>query len=209
MIRIKSKQLPKDFVFLLSGGVDSVAAAHWLKHNYNRNFCAIHFNHGVQKINDEMEEKVRTFCRDNQIPLSVYYRDSYLFPDVTENGLRKFRLEVINNIGGDFVTAHHLNDAVENYVMNFIKGIPDYKPIQEVSVGGAARIYHPFLRVNKKSFIDFAARNNLGEYIIEDPTNKESICLRNKIRNVIIPEFNKISDLESVVKRRFYPDFAE
>jgi len=204
MIKIQPNKLPKSFTFLVSGGVDSVAAAYWLKHNYNRDFCTIHFNHGVQKINDKMENRVREFCRDNEIPLSVYYRDTYLFPDTTENGLRNFRLEVMNNIGGDFVTAHHLNDTVENYVMNFIKGTPEYKPINEVFEGNKIRIFHPFLKTNKKSFIDFVAQNDLYRYIVEDPTNKENNCLRNKIRNILIPEFNKISNLESVVRRKFY-----
>jgi tRNA(Ile)-lysidine synthase len=207
MIKVIPQFIPKEpFTFLVSGGVDSIAAAHWLKHHYHKKFSIVHFNHCVQDDNDIMEEYVCKFCEDNDIECCYNYRTDTFHPDTSENGLRQWRLDEMNTIGGKFVTAHHLNDACENYLDNCFKGNPEHKPIKYFSQFNGFSIYHPFIRTTKQDFIDYAKKNDLGKYIVNDSTNSDTKYKRNWIRHKIIPEINSRNlGLEKVVLKKFYP----
>lgn len=206
MIKVIPQFVPREpFIFLVSSGIDSIAAAHWLKHNYHKKFDILHFNHRVQAINDEMRNQVREFCIDNKIHYDCYFRTDSEFPDTSENGLRKFRLDVMRSIGGRFITAHHLNDACENYLDNCFKGCPEHKPIKEFTKFDGFSIYHPFIKTTKQDFIDYVESNDLMKYVVVDPTNSDTKYKRNWIRNTIIPELNNRNlGLETVVLKKFY-----
>jgi tRNA(Ile)-lysidine synthase len=206
MIKVIPQYVPREpFIVCVSGGIDSIGAAHWLKHSYYKNFSILHCNHRVQDINDEMRDSVRQFCIDNKIAYDCYFRTDGEFPNISENGLREFRLSVMKMIGGKFLTAHHLNDACENYLSNCFHGNPEYKPIQEFSKFNGFSIYHPFLKTTKQDFIDYANENDLMKYVVEDPTNKDTKYKRNWIRNVIVPEINQRDlGLEKIVLKKFY-----
>jgi tRNA(Ile)-lysidine synthase len=152
-----------------------------------------------------MRNQVRQFCIDNKIPYDCYFRIDEEFPDTSENGLREFRLAVMKMIGGKFVTAHHLNDAWENYLDNCFKGCPEHKPISEFSQFNGFSIYHPFLKTTKSDFWGHASNNNLFRYIINDPTNSDTKYKRNWIRQKIIPELkDRNLGLETIVLKKFY-----
>lgn len=187
---------------LISGGVDSISAAFWLKNNFKKDFEAIHFNHRVQKANREMVAKVTKFCCDNGIKLKIITRTGT--GDNSENGLRQWRLSKLKEIGGDFVTAHHSGDAMESYLMNCINGTPEYVPIPVFSNFTNFTIHHPFLLTPKRDFVSFAQANGLFRYIAEDPTNKDLKMRRNWVRNMIGAMEDKGIGLEKVVKKKFY-----
>jgi len=207
MIKVIPQYVPREpFFVCVSGGIDSIAAGHWLKFNYHKkSFGVYHFNHWLGSINDEMEESVTKFCVDFDIPLHYSYRTECRYEDISENGLRQWRLDVMKDMGGKFITAHHLNDACENYLSNCFHGNPEYKPIQEFSQFNGFSIYHPFLKTTKQDFIDYANENDLMKYVVEDPTNKDTKYKRNWIRNVIVPEINQRElGLEKIVLKKFY-----
>lgn len=194
---INLKIIPKDFNVLVSSGVDSIAAAHILKFMFRRNFTVYHFNHNLRPQNNVMEEGVSKFCNKFDIPLVVCKLET----DGTEGEgeLREKRLKVMDQNGGHFVTAHHLDDAVENYIMNVAKGCPEFTPIKEVS----QKIIHPFLRRTKDFFSKYIVDNKLEEFIVEDETNTDTKYLRNKIRHEVIPLFDW-TNLRKVVLKKFY-----
>lgn len=194
---INLKIIPKDFNVLVSSGVDSIAAAHILKVMFRREFTVYHFNHKLRPQNDIMEESVRKFCNKFDIPIVVYNLDTD--GSEGEKQLRDKRLEVMGNNGGYFVTAHHLDDAVENYIMNFSRGCPEFTPIKEVS----RKILHPFLRRTKDYFSDYIVDNQLEEFIVEDETNTDTKYLRNKIRHEVVPLFDW-TNLRKIVLKKFY-----
>lgn len=204
-MRVLHKFVPSGhFYQCVSGGVDSIAAAHWLKYSYRSDFTILHFNHNVQDCNNQMEDAVRRFCVDfglNCVSIFNTYRD----PAYTEKGLRDWRLQHMAELGGNFVTGHHLNDAVENYLTNCLTGTPEYKPIQEVTSFQSHTIYHPFLTTTKDEMVEYVQRKELSEYIVEDPTNKDIKYRRNWVRNVIVPELDKRNvGIETIVKKKFY-----
>lgn len=204
-MKVLSKFVPTEpFYVLVSGGIDSISVAHWLKYSYYKTFKIVHFNHNVQPINDRMEEAVKRFCGDHSIECL-----SFLNEDegncFTQNDLRKWRLSEMAKIKGNFVTGHHLNDAVENYLANCITGTPEYKPIAELTQFYDFAIYHPFVTTTKKDMAAYVDKNDLSQYIVEDPSNAKSKYRRNWIRNVIIPELDSRDvGIETVVKRKFY-----
>lgn len=207
MIKINKYNLPEQrFTVLVSGGVDSIVGAHWLKNRYRKNFNLLHFNHKVQEANDLMEEKVTQFSKDFSFDdfCVITRRDAYC-SDLSENGLRQWRINKLNEEGGNFVTAHHLNDAVENYIDNCLKGCPEYKPISEVTKFDNFTIYHPFIKTRKQDIIKYALDNNLMKYVVEDPTNKEVSFKRNWIRNKLAKEiYDRDIGIEKVVLKKFY-----
>lgn len=203
-MRVLSKFVPNQpFYVNVSGGVDSISAAHWLKYSYYKTFKIVHFNHNVQPINVQMEESVRRFCADHGFEIITFFNDRY--DRFTQADLRKWRLEEMSKLTGNFVTGHHLNDAVENYLANCFSGNAEYKPIAEHTQFYDFGIYHPFLTTTKQDMVDYITQKNLEQYIVEDPSNKNTKYRRNWIRNVIIPELDKREvGIETVVKRKFY-----
>lgn len=202
-MKVLSKFVPKHFYLLVSGGVDSIAAAHWLKFSYRADFSILHFNHNIQPANADMETAVRAFCRDFNLPCVSFYNTDY--GRYTEKDLREWRLSVMSEMGGNFVTGHHLNDAVENYLTNCLAGTPEYKPITEVTSFPSHKIYHPFLTTTKADMVLYVEQKELSQYIVEDPTNKDIKYRRNWVRNVIVPELDKRNvGIETVVRKKFY-----
>jgi len=202
---IKCLHLPKEpFTLLVSGGVDSIAAAHWLKVKYRKVFSILHFNHNIQPANADMENTVRSFATSFDIPIKVITRST----DTTmihEHELRDWRLFEMAELGGNFITGHHLNDCVENYIDNCLKGTPEYKPITEQSDFLTFTIYHPFLTTKKQDFIDYCKANDLNKFVVADPTNSENDFKRNWIRNKLAKEiYDRNIGIEKVVLKKFY-----
>jgi tRNA(Ile)-lysidine synthase TilS/MesJ len=114
----------------------------------------------------------------------------------------------------EIITAHHLNDYVESYLLNCFRGHPNHTPIEFFSEfniedkkyfdGKYYKIIHPFLLSTKRDFRQYLERNNYMKYVVEDETNVENKgSRRNWLRNIIIPEMkkNKIS-LEKFAKNK-------
>lgn len=207
MIRVNTNYIPKDdkSIFMVSGGIDSLAATHWLKFKCYKKFDVIHFNHNCQPINLRMDLSVRKFCEDFDIGGFFFKNNEQT--DYSENALREWRLSKLEWIGGDlnYLTGHHLGDAVENYLMNCFHGTPEYLPISWKTEFSNYIINHPFLHTTKQDFIDYAEENDLMKYVVEDPTNKETTQKRNWIRNEIVPQLEERQmGIETIVRKKFY-----
>jgi tRNA(Ile)-lysidine synthase len=111
----------------------------------------------------------------------------------------------MTSIGGSFVTAHHLDDACENYLDNCLKGCPEHTPIRGYTQFDNFSIHHPFLKTTKQDLWEYAQANHLFNYIVNDPTNMDTKYKRNWIRKKIIPEIrDRNLGLPSVVMKKFY-----
>jgi len=181
---------------LCSMGVDSVAAAHYchakIGKEWNLHFTPRHFNHALRKQNDLMETSYISMMLEEDfrgishppINLKNYIQDK------SEDGLRQARLEYLkNNIDCTiFITAHHLDDATESYMMNTLRGKEGFLPIPFITQVGSNLIIHPFLFTKKKDFREYAEKKDLMKFVVEDETNKVTKgSRRNFIRNEIIP----------------------
>lgn len=213
MIQLNTALIPNGhFYVAVSGGVDSIVAAHllWRLSGENKDYPEgtrmqiLHYNHKTRPQNDDMQEAVGRFCDSFKIIGTVYSREVGRPTD--EASMRKDRMKQLSYHCFDIVMAHHLDDAVESYVMNMITGTPEHTPIPWKTTFHDRRngIIHPFLRTSKQDFIDYAERHDLMQYVCEDETNKDSSYgRRNYIRNEVIPKFNGMG-LPKVVLKKFY-----
>lgn len=205
MISIARSILPAEkFTVAVSGGIDSIAAAHLLIRLYGPdrvNVC--HYNHNLRPQNNLMESKVKQFCDHNYVNYTSAVREAKPITGSVENSLRVDRLNFFKTIKTDIICCHHINDAVESYVMNMLRGCPEYMPIPIITKLDLHRIIRPFMRTTKADLIEYAKNNDLQNYIVEDETNTNTDYQRNWIRNDIIPQFSQFG-LVKIVRKKFY-----
>lgn len=189
----------KPYFLALSMGVDSLGAFFWLKSNGFK-ITPLHFNHGLRTQNDQMLDRFLALCKDLNI-LGHYEVGSGLR---TEKDCRDARLSFYSRIGGDIITAHHLNDWIEGYLLNCLRGKPDHISIPLVSKFEKFCLVHPFLLSRKKDFSEYLERNGWLKYTVEDESNKIiKGSRRNWVRSVIIPEMiSQKMSLEKFAKRK-------
>jgi tRNA(Ile)-lysidine synthetase-like protein len=203
-------------VSLCSGGIDSIAITHFLRHNEyimrNFNFTALHIDHNYRSQNYKMLEAVHNFCRDYRI-FSTFdvlnhkssvkkFTESYL-RECRESVMNKHALRYRDNVNYVYVTGHHLDDCVEGYLLNCIRGQSNYDPLPCISKFEKYTVCRPFILNTKNDFIKYCEKNDLMKYVVEDTTNSESKgSRRNMIRNEIIPLLNRDNvGIQTIVKK--------
>lgn len=206
----------RSYVIMCSGGVDSIAATHYLINKFKKehviNYRVFHYNHKLRPQNNKMQEKVEDFvANESAALLHVKCNESKSDKPFTEDKLRQLRMDSICKIfhKNTVITAHHLDDCVESYLMNCFRGHTDYQPIpffSEISntAGTTNIITHPFLFTKKQDFIDYAVKHNLMKYVVEDETNTITKgSRRNMIRNQIIPILKQEQmGIDTIVKKK-------
>ena len=204
MIKIVKSVLPKDkeYHLAVSMGADSVAALFWLRWKGYR-IVPLHFNHNLRAQNFLMHEKFKELC--TRLGLEGK-SDIWGKGFGTESECRQARLDFYSKVapGGTIITAHHLDDWIESYLLNCLRGHPGKSPFKLESVFPGFKIVHPFLPTRKRDFIQFLERNDWMEWVIQDETNKVvKGSRRNWIRCAIIPEMTRQRlSLEKYAKRR-------
>lgn len=189
---------------LCSSGVDSIAAAHYFINNFKKiSVSLLHFNHNLRDQNQVMEESFKSFA----ISIGVSY---CIVPlkcvDSTEDSCRKARIKYLQQyVNTTFITAHHLDDCVESYLLNCLRGKEGFLPIPfHTELTNNNSINRPFIFSRKKDFIAYAKQHNILKYVVEDETNLQTKgSRRNLLRNKIVPllEEEKVG-LNTIVKKK-------
>lgn len=191
-----------NILLALSGGVDSMVLAKLLM-LYSQQPTAISFAHcnfHLRGDDSNRDERfVAEFAKENNIPIYIKHFDTEKYAE--ENSLsiemaaRELRYSWFkelkeNNNFTKVALAHHGDDQIETFFINFlrgsgIKGLKGMKPQNDFYI-------RPLLWSDRNQIIAFAKEN--GIRWVEDYTNQETVYLRNKIRHQIIPVFDKIKD---------------
>lgn len=222
MIKIIKQLVNKNdyYLFSVSMGIDSVSAFIWMK-NKGYNVFPIHYNHNLRPQNDLMQRQYMHLCQkfvagSNYDYNPISYTETAETGPKTEVECRNMRLSFYDRASNWFksvfrvknkpriITAHHLDDYVESYILNCFRGHPTHVPIDFISKFENYEIVHPFILTKKKDFRQYLERNNYMKYVVQDETNTVTKgSRRNWIRNTIIPEMykNKLS-LEKYAKRK-------
>jgi tRNA(Ile)-lysidine synthase len=202
MIRLPKNLLSKTETYhvAVSMGIDSLSALFWLS-NEGFKVKAIHVNHGLRSQNDEMQDSFVRTCKAWKID----YETQRVSCDGTEAGCRSARLAAFSKMasGGTIITAHHLNDWVESYLMNCLRGNPERRPFEVLTDFGSFRVIHPFLLTRKADFQQYIERNMMMKLFVEDETNFVTKgSRRNWVRNDLIPSLRgQDISLEKYAKR--------
>lgn len=210
MILFDSKLLnSKNIAVGVSMGVDSVASAYFLSNCFN--ITMIHVNHGTFMANQYQDSFVKfadylksvsrnkvnsVICENGETKdfSESYLRDiRYGFFDDTMNAVELKHL----------VVCHHLDDCVESYLMNCLKGQPEHYPIPKETIRRNYSVVRPFLKTDKDEFISYCVRHEIDKFVVNDVTNMDSKYTRNWVRNELIPMVKmKYSGIKTVVKKR-------
>lgn len=197
------------YLLAVSGGADSMVLAFIFK-VLGLNFQVSHVNYKLRKEDSDADQKVvEDFCSQHGIKFHLYEVSEK--DNKPENSIqlwaRKVRYDFFKQIQEKenlefLVTAHHLNDQLETFIINLSKA-SGIKGLSGIPANNH-KIIRPLLHFSKNEIYDFAKENNI-EYR-EDLSNKKSDYLRNKIRNELVPKLLETNDhfLENFKKSLLY-----
>jgi tRNA(Ile)-lysidine synthetase-like protein len=196
MIHIVGGKLPRKLCVALSGGPDSMAILDFLIRG-GRDVTALHFDHGTEH-GKEARAFVTEYCIANRIPLIVGTANREQSPDESpEEFWRNMRYDFFNEIHTyRIVTAHTLDDQVENWIFTSLHGMGRLIPYRR-----APNIVRPFLTTTKADLLDWCDRKNIP--FVTDPGNSDEKYMRSLIRTKIIPEALRVNPgLFKVIKKK-------
>lgn len=199
MIRIIRK-IPLTVTVACSGGIDSMAVVNFLLQG-KRNVRLAFFNHDTLHSRNA-EQFVKKYAHEKNIDLHLGRVRGKKGKRSMEEFWRDERYSFLNSVQSNFIiTCHHLDDAVETWVMSAMHGkcklIPYHRP---------ENIYRPFLMTSKKSIKEYAQRKNL-EWI-EDPSNTRTEYIRNHIRHTCMPHLLKINPgIRTMIRKKIIENY--
>jgi len=194
--RLNAQIYSNKYVLAVSGGADSMVLLYFFV-QLKLDVEVTHINYGLRGEDSAADEQlVRDFCKKYRLKLHVYTAsDTDGQPENSiQEWARNLRYDYFNKIkhqcGADFiVTAHHLNDQLETFLINLSKaaGLQGLSGIPEDENG----ILRPLLIFSKEEIYN-AAKNHDVAYR-EDRSNAKDDYTRNFIRNQITPKLQKIN----------------
>lgn len=182
----------KKYLFAFSGGVDSLSTMMYFR-QLGYNFIAVHINHKMIKEDDDIAKQAQSICKTVNIQLITYINDVITRDSTSkEANARNIRINSFKKVAewedlDSFIISHHLGDVCESYLMNCFNGTPEYCPIPWITNFQTFNIIRPFLLTTKKEIIEYSNKNNLTQWVYEDPMNNDLKCKRNHVRKKIIP----------------------
>ena len=185
-------------VIAISGGIDSVALAH-LCHKLNFDFALAHCNFNLRgKESDADEDFVLDLGEQLNVEVFVQNFDTETYAEENKCSIqmaaRELRYnwfsELAQQLNFDYIlTAHHSDDNLETFLINFTRGtgLNGLTGIPELN-GNIAR---PLLPFSRETIEAYAKSENIVWR--EDSSNSSRKYLRNKLRHEVIPILKEIN----------------
>ncbi|MDO5316377.1 MAG: tRNA lysidine(34) synthetase TilS [bacterium] len=184
-------------ILALSGGIDSKVLADLLL-KAKVEFVAAHCNFHLRGEESDGDEKfVRDYAERKGIQCFVkhfetekYAAEQGVSIEMAARDLRYAWFEELRQqLGYDKIAvAHHADDQAETFFINLLRGaglngLKGMKPQNGV-------IIRPLLWASREQIRQYAVESQITWH--EDHTNAESVYLRNKIRNQLLPTFDEL-----------------
>lgn len=202
----------KRIVLAISGGVDSMVLLHVmcklvaLQEYKSKELVVAHFNHQLRskEAHRAEYELVKQVAAQEEL---LYFGGVWENPTETnvEANARDARYQFFANVlrgseADTLMTAHHLNDTVETFMMRLMRGtsmkgsqgIPsNYRRIlvDQSRHAVVTQVMRPFITIPKVALYEYAAEQQV--LYLEDVTNDNHKFLRNRVRHQIIPLFER------------------
>ena len=217
-------------VLAFSSGPDSVYLLHKLLKIKGIKIILAHFNHQLRGKDSDLDEKFAEKTakkhdlkfENTSFDIKRYAKKNSLN---LEEAAREKRYEFLRKIkhkhGASLIlTAHHANDNLETFLLNFLRGsgLSGLKSMQLINND----IFRPLLYTSKKEILDFLKKNKIKFRI--DKSNNDTKLTRNKLRHEVIPKleeiqpdlinvFNRniqnINEIHTLIKKRAQNDFKD
>lgn len=173
----------------VSGGRDSMTLLNLLlthKEVLNIEIGIAHINHKQREESDLEEAELRKIAANLHIPIFV---QQYPFETFSEKKARDVRYQFFKKIMQEenytaLVTAHHTDDQAETVFMRLLRGsrLLHLTGISQVQTFGNGQLIRPLLSF-KKDELETAV-------YFEDASNHQNDYLRNRIRNIYLPQLS-------------------
>ena len=184
----------------VSGGIDSMCMAElFLRCELRPDFALAHVNFSLRgEESDGDMRSVQAWGERNGVKVytrvfdtKTYAAEHSLSTQMAARELRYgFFSELMDSDGFDFLSiAHNLDDSIETIFLNIARGT-GLKGLSGIPVRNG-RIIRPLLGVSRAQIREYVERNSISYR--DDHTNFESHYARNRVRNIIFPEFRKIN----------------
>jgi tRNA(Ile)-lysidine synthetase-like protein len=198
------KVYPKERVYLVgvSGGVDSRVLLQTLIDTGFTNLVICHLDHRLRGSDSERENRlIRRLATRLKLPLVQEQVQSWPPKISLETAARQARQQFFARAAKQFGASHvflghHADDQVETFLFNILRGAGSIgqaamRTETRISAGGVDLIVvRPLLHVWKQEIRDYARQRRLT--CSEDVTNAENKFTRNRIRNLLVPEIERI-----------------
>ena len=200
MIQLLGK-IPDKVSVAVSGGPDSMAALDFLN-NGKRSVTALYFHHGTAH-GEHAKKFLRQHCFRNHVHLiEDKLQGSKPSDQSLEEFWRKGRYEFFSKVAGPIVTAHHLDDVVEWWLLTAMHGDPKIIPYENTDY----EIIRPFLLSPKSELLEWCDRKKVA--FLEDPSNESRDHMRNVIRHDVMSHALKVNPgIHKVVKKKIQKVF--
>ena len=188
----------KKLLLAISGGIDSMVLLNLL-HHLEYTIAIAHCNFGLRgNESDGDEEFIKAECERYKIPIHIQKFDTQQFAETyklsTQLAARKLRYDWFSVLLKDnnydyLLTAHHLDDSLETFLINLTRGsgLDGLVGIPEQN----ERIIRPLLLFSRQEIVNYAQENNVQWR--EDSSNASDKYVRNKIRHDIVPLLKELN----------------
>ncbi|WP_067145842.1 tRNA lysidine(34) synthetase TilS [Pseudotamlana agarivorans] len=188
----------KKLLIAISGGIDSVVLTH-LCDKAGLNITLAHCNFNLRgKESDADESFVKQLADKLNLEVFVQHFDTEKYAKDEKRSIqmaaRELRYnwfnELSEQLGFDYIlTAHHADDNLETFLINFTRGtgIEGLTGIPEVN----QKFVRPLLRFSSAQIHEFAEENQIAWR--DDSSNASVKYLRNKLRHEVIPILKEIN----------------
>lgn len=194
----------RPLVVAFSGGRDSTAlldAAWRLRRSRAAGFSrlvAIHVHHRLQPDADQWARCCEQTCAQLDLPLQVVHVTVRPAGGGIEEAARTARYaalaEAAAGLGASAVlTAHHLEDRVETFLMQWLRGagidgLAGFVAAREFA--GRTALLRPWLAVPRADIEHYVAQRQLA--YVDDPSNRDPRLLRGALRATVLPALRAV-----------------
>lgn len=183
----------------VSGGIDSMCMAHLFSRVFYSNYAIATVNFslrgeesdGDENLVHEWADSNGIKCYSTTFDTIKYASDKGISTQMAARDLRYnwFETLVKEHSFEYLAIAHNLNDSVETFFINTLRGtgIQGLTGIRKKN----GYIIRPLLGLTRSEIVDFVKQENIP--FREDSTNAQSHYSRNRLRNLVFPEFEMIN----------------
>lgn len=188
----------RKLLIAVSGGVDSVVLVH-LCHKLELDIALAHCNFNLRGgESDADEDFVLQLAEDLDIEVFIESFDTEGFADNKKVSIqiaaRKLRYDWFEELSKQLnydciLTAHHADDNLETFLINFTRGtgLEGLMGIPEIN----GKIIRPLLPFSRENIETYATENQIKWR--NDSSNASTKYLRNKLRHDVIPILKEIN----------------
>jgi len=183
----------------VSGGIDSMCMAHLFERSFYKNIAIATVNFKLrEQESDADEELVRHWAEERSIRFfstsfntKEYSKGHGISTQMAARDLRySWFYSLMDEHSFDYLAvAHNLNDSVETFFLNSLRGtgVQGLCGIRRKS----GKIIRPMLSTTRDEIASYVKAENIP--FRDDMTNFESHYSRNRLRNLVFPEFEEIN----------------